>query len=145
MMHFLCSHKHPGRHFLYVNEAMTHSWCCLFAWWLLFHSFVSCPKEYLEATEPRTDASPFPLSTNIFLSSSRVKNWKYLDCHCGTHWWEHAHSTSMSVLIITPPSVRLRRAPNEIRPWDFLTTHFLDEDSKKNWKRHSLNLFLWQL
>lgn len=114
-MRFLCPHKHSGRHCLYVSEVNTHSWCCLFAWWLLHHSFMSCPKEYLEATEPRTDASPFPFSTNICLSSHRVKNWKYSDCHWGSHWWEHAHSASMSVLVTTPLSLRLRRAPNEKR------------------------------
>ena len=101
-MCFLCPHKHPGRHCLYVNEMNTHSWHCLFAWWLLYHSFISCPKEYLQAAESRMDASPSPLSTNVSLSSSRVKNWKYSDCHWGSHGWEHAHSASMTVLITTP-------------------------------------------
>lgn len=112
---FLYPYKHSGRHCLYVNEANTHSCCYPFAWGLLYNSFISCPKEYLEATEPRMEAFPSPLSTSISPSSSRVENWKYSDFHWASHRWEHAHSASMSVLVTAPLSLRLRRAPNEKR------------------------------
>lgn len=98
----------------------------------------------MEAIELRMDAFPSPLSTNISLSSSGIKNWKYSDCHWGSHCWECAHSASVSVLITIPLGLRLRRAPNEKRSGlqVFMTIHFLDKDSMKNQKLHSLNLFL---
>lgn len=85
-------------------------WFCLVA----FTSLISCPKEYLEAGEPRIDASLSPLSRNISLNSSTAKNWKCSGCHWSSPS-ENILILHQSVLIKTPLSLRLVGALNEKR------------------------------
>lgn len=55
-------------------------WLACF-WFCFYITHFLLLQEYLEASEPITEASLSPLSRNISLNFSRGKNWKYSDCH----------------------------------------------------------------